>query len=186
MILNATHQFAFVEIPKNASSSIHTALRDLTGSIKARRGLDRHATAHETRAAYPESRDWFYFAVIREPSDRFGAMYRHDMSPKRSWGRSDAVMTAAEYIRALDRDIIPPDVIHRPQAAFVDPGVHLFPFEMLQDLPRWLSQCCGTPNWTVPHEHPGHQRPMKLTRAVELWIQDRYSPDYTLRDQMEW
>ena len=77
-LVSDTHKFVFVHIPKNAGSSMSTAL-----SQKGGRHLRQYDTHVPISIIYPEYQNYFTFAFVRNPWDRLWSMFNFTI--KRGW-----------------------------------------------------------------------------------------------------
>ncbi len=137
MILNFSHRFAFVHIPKTAGTALCFELSKLTklgdvelgGTVfgealapiyRQRFGLHKHSTAIEIRKVAGEDswRALFKFACVRNPYSRAFSTYRFLQRRFRRWKGSeimDGLPSFDAYVASEFFQTDGPDRIHRPQ-----------------------------------------------------------------------
>jgi|10_taG_2_1085330.scaffolds.fasta_scaffold14750_2 hypothetical protein len=79
MLISQPHKFVFVHVPKTAGSAIHIHLKDHY-KLKGRERADpppeiHHMGAKELLSQYSECKEYFKFAFVRNPYDRFLSAY---------------------------------------------------------------------------------------------------------------
>lgn len=116
-VINHTHGFVFVHVPKNAGSSVGRYLSQLTtyrdqeigvsklgeaaaGEFRRRFGLSKHSTYREIEAAMgaDELRSYTTIAVARNPFDRVRSMYGF----LRRWDYWRTLESLEQYADAFD------------------------------------------------------------------------------------
>jgi chondroitin 4-sulfotransferase 11 len=90
-------EFVFIHIPKSAGLSMRAAL-----GLPTYIGRGMHLTAEETFSRYPDARNLFSFAFVRNPWDRMVAMFHlgRDGFNCEAWNRffDDPFQTQSEYV----------------------------------------------------------------------------------------
>jgi hypothetical protein len=94
MIISHKHQFIFIEIPKTASTSLHTFL--CHQGCNSDRDF-RHASALSVRDL-PEWNDYFKFAIVRNPYDRAVSWYEYRRRPEVNESRSMKDLSFKEFL----------------------------------------------------------------------------------------
>ncbi len=72
-MISHSHNFLFIEIPKTATSSIHSVLAQHMEYDHTK--ISRHAKYSELAEFYPESKNYFKFSFVRNPWDRLLSFY---------------------------------------------------------------------------------------------------------------
>lgn len=72
-MISHSHKFLFIQIPKTATSSIHGSLARYMKYDYSKIG--RHSKYSEAARFYPESKNYFKFAFVRNPWDRLLSFY---------------------------------------------------------------------------------------------------------------
>ena len=72
-MISHSHNFLFIQIPKTATSSIHGSLAQYMKYDYSKIG--RHSKYSEAAEFYPESKNYFKFAFVRNPWDRLLSFY---------------------------------------------------------------------------------------------------------------
>lgn len=122
MIVNDTHRFVFVHIPKTAGTSIRTVLRDIEGrNYRPTKAIQtRHETPTELferlrlapSSMMPSPRqpgipvsDYLFFCFVRNPWERFCSLHRYLFDRTRAKGHATVPEDVNEFARRLaDRD----------------------------------------------------------------------------------
>jgi hypothetical protein len=94
MIISHEYQFIFIEIPKTASTSLHTFL--CHQGCNSDRDF-RHDSALSVRDL-PEWNDYFKFAIIRNPYDRAVSWYEYRRRPGVNENRSMKDLSFKEFL----------------------------------------------------------------------------------------
>lgn len=72
-MISHSHKFLFIQIPKTATSSIHSVLAPHMEYDYTQ--ISRHAKYSEAAEFYPESKNYFKFSFVRNPWDRLLSFY---------------------------------------------------------------------------------------------------------------
>jgi chondroitin 4-sulfotransferase 11 len=72
-MISHSHKFLFIQIPKTATSSIHSVLAQHMEYDYSK--ISRHAKYSEAAEFYPESKNYFKFSFVRNPWDRLLSFY---------------------------------------------------------------------------------------------------------------
>jgi hypothetical protein len=72
-MISHSHKFLFIQIPKTATSSIHSVLAEHMEYDYSK--ISRHAKYSEAAEFYPESKNYFKFSFVRNPWDRLLSFY---------------------------------------------------------------------------------------------------------------
>lgn len=72
-MISRSHKFLFIQIPKTATSSIHSVLDPHMDYDYSK--ISRHAKYSEVAEFYPESKNYFKFSFVRNPWDRLLSFY---------------------------------------------------------------------------------------------------------------
>lgn len=72
-MISHSHNFLFIQIPKTSTSSIHNSLAQYMKYDYSKIG--RHSKYLEAAEFYPESKNYFKFAFVRNPWDRLLSFY---------------------------------------------------------------------------------------------------------------
>jgi hypothetical protein len=142
-IINFSHKFVFVHVPKAAGTSVshflsrYTKYRDLEiggtvyekkiGDYYLRFGLGKHATAQEIRSTMGGETwsEMFSFAFVRHPVARAHSTFRFLKFHHREWHGSsvmDEFATFEEFLRSDFFATCGPDRIFNPQCFWLGSG----------------------------------------------------------------
>lgn len=160
-IINHTHRFVFVHVPKNAGTSISTLLSPLTtyrdqeigatpmgeavqAHYQRRFGLSKHSSAREIAAVMgDEFAEYFVFASVRSPFDRIRSLFVF-LQRWPGWRTLpgyapfvesfDTIGDASDFVRSPIFQTTGPDRMFRPQVDWlVDAtGTELLPQLLLR------------------------------------------------------
>ena len=190
MILSKQFGLAFIHVPKTAGSSISAAIGDCDPKAVTRLdGLPKtkHVTAMQLRDVYPNFKDVFSFAIVRDPFSRFCSLYRFlQARPKHA-----ELMRSAGSLEAFAELFEAPswvDALHsaKPQSDFVTDSSgavivsSVFRYEALDDAIAEVS-CRLHTRLALPYK--------KVTReggvdpripSVERILRKRFERDYQL------
>jgi hypothetical protein len=141
-IVNSTHKFIFVHVPKTAGTSVKQHLRFYAGETdiyvfehkskegpasRARASLKKHSTAMEIRHAVGSEtfESFFKFCVVRNPFARAISTYRFLKYKFREWPKSGIM----DECRSLEDFVVSdffrspgPGGIFRPQVRWLENG----------------------------------------------------------------
>jgi hypothetical protein len=141
-IINNTHKFIFIHIPKNAGTTINTLLShytywidvELGGTVHGealaplylkRFGIGKHTRANQVRNLVGERiwENYFKFAFVRNPYARAFSVYRF-LKQWRNWEGSAAMAKFATFEDFLLSDMFKnnpgPDSIFLPQHTWIE------------------------------------------------------------------
>ena len=138
-IINTTHGFVFVHVPKSAGTAVTTTLSRLTtvfdleigGTpwgeamqkvLTQRFSVSKHATASELRGLLGVQR-WhgqFTFAFVRNPYDRAWSTYKYLLQHKKEMPFIKEFGSFDAYVRSDAWDSEGPSRMLRPQTAWTD------------------------------------------------------------------
>lgn len=71
-LISDTHKFVFVHIPKTAGTSINAALGKLASF-----SLELHMMPNKILDAFPDTKDYLWVTVVRNPYDRLVSWYEY-------------------------------------------------------------------------------------------------------------
>jgi len=141
-VINNTHKFIFVHIPKNAGTTANSMLSSFTywndielgGTVYGealatlyikRFGIGKHARANQVRNLVGEKtwENYFKFAFVRNPYARAFSVYRF-LKKWRNWDGSQAMEGFKTFEEFLTSDLFKnnpgPDSIFMPQHSWIE------------------------------------------------------------------
>lgn len=139
MILNDSHRFAFVHVPKCAGTSVRQQLANFdstggafAGGLMTLDGVGPVDTAHiplnTLRDHFPEAFEkvatYASFAILRDPLDRFPASLFQRL---KMYGETDIAALSPEAVRAVAAEVIDVLRAHGPRALLPHDFIHFQP-----------------------------------------------------------
>ena len=200
MIVIASLGIAYVPVPKNACTSIKTALFELENGFEFRpyqiNGTHFHIhnfhKSYESKLNLQVDADFlkhgFRFCVVRDPIERIISCYRNRVKKHGELKGTEfekRINNVIEFAEALDEisDAVPSIRHHaEKQTSFLgkSPEVYtnIYNFRNLSKIAADLMEFCGS-TITLPHlQKAGGDDDIEMTDSVRHGIQDRYSEDY--------
>lgn len=100
MVISDKNKFLFLEYPKSATKSIRTSLMGLTGSRWYTGGSKRHGGIDQSMIHFPQAKEYFKFAFVRNPWCRTVSFYLFKKA--RSSNKIYKELSFKEYVNSSD------------------------------------------------------------------------------------
>lgn len=188
MPISRSKKVVFVHIPKTAGTTIEKAFGMMNSESLYSQIYDeqfrvcvQHLYADEIMQLHPETQDYFWFAIVRNPLDRLISEYHH---LNRIVGRAEKYkgLDFPEFVNCLNlpqhERMFLFDRHLEPQVNFINKHVHVFKYEQLNECFEMLKQKFRIPFFT--HERKSFRGEVSdyYDKYLEEKVRSFYKQDF--------
>lgn len=188
MPISHSKKVVFVHVPKTAGTTIERALGMMNSESLYNHRYDeelrvcpQHLYPNEILQKHPQAKDYYWFAVVRNPLDRFISEYHH-INLIEGRGVEFRGLSFSDFVKCLDlpqeERMFLFDRHLEPQINFINKHVHVFKYEQLNECFEMLKQKFRIPFFT--HERKSFRGEVSdyYDKYLEEKVRSFYKQDF--------